>query len=89
MEQTVTNKVPRHRRRSAEKQATYYRNYRRARDRALTRLAKANPAQYRAFLEEEREKDRQEKKEWADLSGSPVLHPDNDADMDRPEPDHP
>jgi hypothetical protein len=33
--------------RQAKKQAIYYRNYRRAGDRALVRLAQANPAQYK------------------------------------------
>lgn len=57
---------------SASKQAVYYRNYRRARDRALVRLAQANPAQYAVFLKEERERDRQEGKAWADLAGTPI-----------------
>lgn len=57
--------------RSASKNAVYYRNYRRARDRALVRLAQANPAQYKVFLQEERERDKQEGKEWANLAGDP------------------
>lgn len=55
--------------RSASKNAVYYRNYRRARDRALVRLAQANPAQYKVFLEEERERDKQEGKAWANIAG--------------------
>lgn len=63
-QQTVKRRV-----RSASKNAVYYRNYRRARDRALVRLAQANPAQYKVFLEEERERDKQEGKAWANLAG--------------------
>lgn len=55
--------------RSAAKNAVYYRNYRRARDRALVRLAQANPAQYKVFLEEERERDLQEGKAWKNIAG--------------------
>lgn len=58
--------------RQAKKQAIYYRNYRRARDRALVRLAQANPAQYKVFLEEEKVRDKEEGKAWANLAGDPV-----------------
>lgn len=54
---------------SAEKQAIYYRNYRRCRDRALRRLAHENPNRYRELLEEEKAKDETEGKAWLDLSG--------------------
>ena len=56
----------------AKKQAIYYRNYRRARDRALVRLAQANPAQYTAFLREERQRDEEEGKTWTTLAGPDV-----------------
>ena len=46
-------------------QAIYYRNYRRARDRALTRLSKLYPNLYRELLAEERELDEQEGTAWS------------------------
>lgn len=60
---------------SAVKQAVYERNYRRSRDRALTRLAREYPDTYRQFFEEERAKDEQEGKTWIGIdlaSGTPV-----------------
>lgn len=67
MSDTVKRRV-----KSATRQAVSYRNYRRARDRALVRLAQANPAQYAVFLQEERERDRQEGKAWASIAGDTV-----------------
>ena len=46
------------------KQAVSYRNYRRARDRALSRLAKAYPNDYKELLEEEKANDEQLGKKW-------------------------
>lgn len=46
-------------------QAIHYRNYRRARDRALTRLSKLYPNLYRELLAEERELDEQEGTAWS------------------------
>ena len=46
-------------------QAIHYRNYRRARDRALTRLSKLYPNLYRGLLAEERELDEQEGTTWS------------------------
>lgn len=46
------------------KQAVAYRNYRRARDRALARLANAHPRQYKKYLEEEKASDEQLGKRW-------------------------
>ena len=46
-------------------QAIHYRNYRRARDRALTRLSKLYPNLYRDLLAEERELDEQEGTVWS------------------------
>jgi DNA repair photolyase len=54
---------------TAKKQAVYYRNYRRIRDRALRRLSKLYPDDYKRFYEEERERDEQEEKVWVDLTG--------------------
>lgn len=45
-------------------QAIAYRNYRRARDRALVRLANLYPNVYKNLLAEERENDKTEGKTW-------------------------
>jgi hypothetical protein len=57
---------------SAAKQAVYYRNYRRARDRALVKLSQAYPEAYKELLEKERVNDEQEGKTWLDLNGTTV-----------------
>ena len=57
---------------SAAKQAVYYRNYRRARDRALVKLAQAYPEAYKELLEKEKVSDEQEGKTWIDLNGTTV-----------------
>jgi len=57
---------------SAAKQAVYYRNYRRARDRALVKLAQAYPEAYKELLEKEKVSDEQEGKAWIDLNGTTV-----------------
>jgi hypothetical protein len=49
-------------------QAIHYRNYRRARDRALTRLSKLYPNLYKDLLAEERENDQTEGKTWVATS---------------------
>ena len=49
---------------ASARQAVYYRNYRRARDRALSRLAQAYPDDYKEYLEEERANDEQLGKNW-------------------------
>ena len=59
-----------HRVKSAADQAVRQRNYRRARERALTRLANAFPDIYRAYLEEEKIADEQMGKKWLDLDGN-------------------
>ena len=46
------------------KQAIHYRNYRRARDRALVRLAHLYPDTYKQLLDEQRSFDEQEGKTW-------------------------
>jgi len=57
---------------TAVSQAISYRNYRRIRDRALRRLGRLYPDQYREFLEEERAKDEAEGKAWLDISGRTI-----------------
>lgn len=57
----------------AANQAVNYRNYRRARDRALVRLAHAYPDTYKQLLEMERKADEVEGKKWIDLTGNTRL----------------
>jgi len=47
------------------KQAIHYRNYRRARDKALTRLAHLYPDTYKQLLDEQRSFDEQEGTTWS------------------------
>lgn len=54
----------------AASQAVQYRNYRRARDRALTRLAQAYPDEYKEYLQEEKLRDERENKKWIDITGA-------------------
>lgn len=56
---------------SAARLAVGQRNYRRARDRALARLAQAYPNQYKELIEEERERDELEGKKWTSITDSP------------------
>ena len=46
------------------------RNYRRARDRAMTRLSNAYPETYKELLEQEKIVDEQMGKKWLDIDGS-------------------
>ena len=46
------------------KQSIHYRNYRRARDKALVRLAHLYPDTYKQLLDEQRSFDEQEGKSW-------------------------
>lgn len=46
-------------------QVVHYRNYRRARDKALTRLAHLYPDTYKQLLSEQRSFDEQEGKTWS------------------------
>jgi hypothetical protein len=57
----------------ATRRAVQHRNYRRARDRALVRLAQAYPDTYKELLAVERQFDEQQGKKWLDLSGSNSL----------------
>ncbi len=58
---------------TAANQAVRQRNYRRARDRALVRLAHAYPDTYKQLLEMERKADEIEGKKWIDLIGNTNL----------------
>lgn len=51
-------------------QAIAYRNYRRARDRALVRLSHLYADEYKQLLVEERELDEQEGKKWISVADS-------------------
>ena len=55
---------------SAKRSAVIYRNYRRARERAMTRLSNAYPETYKELLEQEKIVDEQMGKKWLDLDGS-------------------
>jgi len=54
----------------AKRMAVRQRNYRRARDRAMTRLATAYPETYKELLEQEKIVDEQMGKKWLDIDGS-------------------
>ena len=69
---------------AAVKQSVYYRNYRRARERALVRLAQAYPEDYRILLKEEKAKDEANNKTWTS-SGVTIITPDMDRDRPRKE----
>jgi hypothetical protein len=56
--------------RAAANQAVSYRNYRRARDRALTRLAQAYPDDYKELLEQEKAIDETKGRKWIDIDGT-------------------
>lgn len=58
---------------SATRLAVGQRNYRRARDRALARLAQTYPTQYKELLEEEKERDELEGKRWTSITDSPYF----------------
>ena len=51
-------------------QAIHYRNYRRARDRALARLAKEYPDQYQEYLQEEKASDEATSKKWISVGAT-------------------
>lgn len=58
---------------TAKKKAVRDRNYRRARDRALVRLAQLYPDTYKQLLEIEKAFDEQEGKKWIDINGATKL----------------
>ena len=55
---------------SAVNRAVWYRNYRRARERAMTKLTQLYPETYKQLFEIERSIDEQEGKSWIDISGA-------------------
>jgi hypothetical protein len=55
---------------AAVNQSVYYRNYRRVRDRALTRLASAYPQDYKELLEQEKAIDKTQGRKWTDINGT-------------------
>ena len=55
---------------TAKRNAVGYRNYRRARDRALARLATAYPENYKELLEQEKASDEAQGKKWLDINGT-------------------
>ena len=57
------------RKRVSGKQSIHYRNYRRARDRALTRLSQAYPETYKELLELEKVNDGTSGAKWVDIDG--------------------
>jgi len=65
---------------AAKNMAVRQRNYRRARDRALVRLAQAYPETYKELLEQEKAIDEAQGRKWIDIDG-------NTGDVDtRPDP---
>ena len=59
---------------TAKKKAVRDRNYRRARDRALVRLAHLYPDTYKQLLEIEKAFDEQEGKKWIGIDGTTNLN---------------
>jgi len=55
---------------AAANQAVSYRNYRRARDRALTKLSQLYPNTYKELLEREKANDEAEGRKWIDIDGT-------------------
>ena len=55
------------------KQAIHYRNYRRVRDRALTRLSQAYPETYKELLELEKVNDEANGTKWVGINDSSSL----------------
>jgi hypothetical protein len=64
---------------AAAKYAVWLRNYQRARVRALTRLAKAYPDQYKELFEEEKLNDHTQGKAWVDVHGNTRSNMDTNA----------
>jgi GTP1/Obg family GTP-binding protein len=58
---------------TARRKAVRDRNYRRARDRALARLAHLYPDTYKQLLEMEKKQDELQGKNWIDIDGTTVL----------------
>jgi GTP1/Obg family GTP-binding protein len=58
---------------TASRKAVRDRNYRRARDRALARLAHLYPDTYKQLLEMEKKQDELQGKKWISIDGATVL----------------
>ena len=58
---------------TASRKAIRDRNYRRARDRALVRLAHLYPDTYKQLLEMEKKQDELQGKNWIDIDGNTTL----------------
>ena len=58
---------------TASRKAVGHRNYRRARDRALVRLAHLYPDTYKQLLEMEKIEDEKQGKTWISIDGTTVL----------------
>ena len=58
---------------SAVNRAVWFRNYQRARSRAMTKLTQLYPETYKQLFEIERSIDEQEGKSWIDISGNTCL----------------
>ena len=58
---------------SAMNRAVWYRNYRRARERAMTKLTQLYPDTYKQLFEIERSIDEKEGKSWIDINGNTRL----------------
>ena len=58
---------------SAVNRAVWFRNYQRARARAMTKLTQLYPETYKQLFEIERSIDEQEGKSWIDISGNTRL----------------
>jgi hypothetical protein len=72
---------------AAAKTAVILRNYQRARQRALTKLANAHPGEYKAYLKEEKHNDHTQGKAWIDIYGntSPSMDTNTGANTSRSE----
>ena len=55
---------------AAKNMVVRQRNYRRARDRALVRLAQAHPDTYKELLEQEKASDETQGRKWLDIDGN-------------------
>lgn len=58
---------------SAMNRAVWFRNYQRARSRALVKLSQLYPETYKQLFEIERSTDEQEGKSWIDINGNTRL----------------
>jgi hypothetical protein len=59
---------------AAKRQYVHNRNWRRARDRALVKLARMHSDEYRELLKRERADDEQTGKKWIDIDGATITN---------------